>query len=566
MSVLDTSPWEQEKMGALESFLVPFRKESLKRKSHIQQTSALQPDNSLRTNRAASLYSLDDEVAIWTTALDYAVDTMKRRIRNLGQERNRFTTFGRLPSEVLLNIAEWVAIPMELYLKVGRITALHRLSWVCQSWRRTLFDHPNLWTTISISEAPLLLEHAIALSRSQPLIIRDTQSRRRRGTSYRLWNLILTQRDRWKDVDILLERGNHLPNDSAQSPALQLETLRFSSSKDSEVCDKFTFPMHFIGATLPHLRHLKLHGVQLGTNSPQIHNLQTLHMKECSLSGEDLWSLIHSSPNLLDLELIDNHCPHLDQRATLATEFPSLRRLKITAASSLCTLILLQLTLLNCEDLVISAYSFDWQGGPSSHWGKFAETMASTINNSYKLSEDLQDVTLTVKNDEGVFVSMSASRWTVTTSNISDELAVTLDIARDLYQLLQLPPNPSIHATFDDHLDSIGLQPISILYQITQIKTLKLTISKPGALIHYMARPDVDGNWLFPQMTRLELWNLDPLTGVRALEHVIRARRQSFLAPLEYLCLGGDPGRVLSEEEQRLAEMMKPGMLYTGDE
>ena len=64
-----------------------------------------------------------------------------------------------------------------------------------------------------------------------------------------------------------------------------------------------------------------------------------------------------------------------------------------------------------------------------------------------------------------------------------------------------------------------------------------------------MGAPDAEGNWLFPRMTSLAIWNLEPSTSAPALKETIDARHHSFLPPLEYLSLGGDPGTELPEEQ-----------------
>ena len=261
--------------------------------SRVSLPSTCQLGNSHFTNRTASLDHVDDELIVWVTALKYAVETMDRHIRHLRRERNGITTFGRLPTEVLLNIAEWVSITTVHHLRIGRITLLHRLSWVCQSWRHALFAYPNIWTTISTSEASGLLEHAISLSKSQPLIIFERSGRlqRRSGSAPRLWKLILTQRDRWKDVEVFMGKDYSLPYGSSRLPALQLDTLYLSSFADQPNF-KFRVPLHFIGPVLPHLRHLKLHNVLLGDNFPHVHTLETLHLRSCNASWTGVWSLI----------------------------------------------------------------------------------------------------------------------------------------------------------------------------------------------------------------------------------------------------------------------------------
>ncbi len=486
--------------------------------------------------------------------------------QHLRRERNGITPFDRLPTEILLNIAELAAIPTELHLKVGRTLLLHRLSWVCQSWRHALFAYPNIWTTISISEAPALLEHAVALSRSKPLIIRDTGLDTRRCAAPAIWKLLLTQRDRWKDVDVFLGNPYLDPDGSTHPPASQLETLRISPwSIHLDLYYPIPFPLHFFGPDLPHLRHLKLEGTQLGDDFPPVHNLETLHLKKCGATWTYIWSLIHSSAKLIDLELRNNDYKELDlwARPPKATEFPSLKRLNVVAASSDCSQILLQLIIFDCEDLVVQAYHYDYESEPlSSVWEKFIEVTASTINNSYKLSQDLGEIALTVKS-KGSSASMSTSRWTVTTQNYSKTRGVTFDIMKDLYNLLHLPPNPSIHANFDQYPYFLNPQIISVLYRLPQIKTLQST-SFPKDLISYMTRPDADGNWLFPQMSHLMLENLSASRAVHALEDMVYARGQSYLAPLEYLSLEGEP--IQPEDERRLAGAMKPGVFSTGSE
>ncbi len=505
--------------------------------SRVSPPSTYQLGNSYLTNRTASLDHVEDELRIWVTALKYAVETMGRQIRHFRQERNGITTFGRLPTEVLLNIAEWASITTELHLRIGRITLLHRLSWVCQSWRHTLFACPNIWTTISTSEATALLEHALSLSRSQPLIIRDDPGtlQQRHDSVSALWKLILTQRGRWKDVEVIVGKEDPLPNSSTQPPALQLKTLKLSPLYGDRVSGAFQVPSHFVGPILPHLRHLILHRARLRSDFPRVNHLQVLHLKRCSASWADLWLSIHSSPNLIDLELRDNDYTDIDREASPAREFSSLKRLNVAGTSNVCTLILLQLIILDCDDLAISAHFFVASGAeplpPSRE--EFIESVASTLNNSYKLSQDLGEVALTVNADGGLSVSMSASRWTVKTKNYRDRATTAFGITKDLYRLLHLPPNPSIYAKFEHYVDYMDPRTIYALYQLPQIKTLQSTVSRPEVLISHMTQPDADGTWLFPQMSRLTLGNLDPLTTTSALEDMVRARRRPSLAPLE---------------------------------
>ncbi|KAG8944853.1 hypothetical protein FRC04_001386 [Tulasnella sp. 424] len=198
----------------------------------------------------------------------------------------------KLPIEVFLQIIEYVLDNTSSYNHTTYYSALLSLRRVSKRWAEAMDDTSKLWTKVPLDSREELVEMALKKSRGRPLDIagirvNSSNAARVEAEAHRWRTLKLDGHGRFGNSITLLSR-----------PAPLLEILHVTAWPSSDS----TIPL--FNYAVPNLRVVKIHRCQLPWGSPNISNLQELHLHRLKVpSTTEILDILHRSPHLTHLHL-----------------------------------------------------------------------------------------------------------------------------------------------------------------------------------------------------------------------------------------------------------------------
>ncbi|KDQ08043.1 hypothetical protein BOTBODRAFT_70011 [Botryobasidium botryosum FD-172 SS1] len=292
-------------------------------------------DDTDKIDELCSMVEFDLQAA--KSALDSVINSVAthtmRALCDVRIHRNRLRPSFRLPNELIANIFELVEKTPENSTQMLPARAPMNVSQVSTLWREIALNDPNLWTSISVLNAPL---HRAFLPRSKgaPLDITLVPLQGRRfGHPYHHTEAVhdkimsmfpysigpfIRHLDRWRTLEIDgLQPGTFDYGGAFASPAPRLETLhvnvKWHENNHSAVESAISRgSSHLFGGQTPRLRDLTLGGLCIPLTSPIYHDLNKLSLANINFD--------HSSIN--DFIAILAACPLLKMLSLRGVEFP----------------------------------------------------------------------------------------------------------------------------------------------------------------------------------------------------------------------------------------------------
>jgi hypothetical protein len=247
---------------------------------------------------------IDDQV----TELDWAIQKLQHRRRELSTRRNLLAPIARLPLETLVRIF-WLCIESKCnrFSDLVDITSFRPYTWIshiCRAWRNVSLDTPLLWTRPLFSRTPMT-EAMVARAKGLPLTVKCNLTD---STLAFVSPVLQTQHFHSIALSGVSRRMKMaytaLARDLPHIQSLRLEAIQPQSRNDLENNeereedddDRYAFmtDLEIITARPCHLATVK-HGVFAAPNLSKICLVNTLAPQRCGLFSHVIDFTLHLS-------------------------------------------------------------------------------------------------------------------------------------------------------------------------------------------------------------------------------------------------------------------------------
>ncbi|KIO22378.1 hypothetical protein M407DRAFT_28097 [Tulasnella calospora MUT 4182] len=434
-----------------------------------------------------------------------------------------------LPVELLSHI-----ISLSVHEYFANLTRTQHLCLVCSKWRDVVEGTPELWCCLT-GEDPLPgVRKAIHYSRDYPLDINYNYTPPRHGPNpNEFLAAVSLHARRWRRASIVVCR---LTEDLLQAltvvKAPRLESLTIIAYGD--IRRPLTL---FLGATLPCLRILRLHGTRIVWNGEQFFNLRKLEIvqdQETFPTLDAVLSVLRITQGLEEFTCVGSLSRALDGDRITAPQhsvlLPALKTLKVHSYTAYSWLDLSRrIRAPACQHVSLSG-DFPGDLEDPNKLAEIAEGILRFFPCSRKAVDWEEHVHITVGASESKF---SSSTHDLVLSHSTQRIQLTkwmiLNLADELVEITLHINDPTWNA------DQLEMLDVAILRR--KVSKLDIGICTPvwqrRAILKYLSSPNpcLDGQtrWSLPDLTEVALPVADD--DLPLILRVLRGRAQAIDLP-----------------------------------
>ncbi|KIO23454.1 hypothetical protein M407DRAFT_27061 [Tulasnella calospora MUT 4182] len=458
---------------------------------------------------------VDDHADAIKTTLDNVQCQLLEKISALRTDHNKLIPLHQFPIEIFVQIMAGALGPLRdhNWSRSTHLARLVRLCQVCKHWKDVIDGTPSLWATIDFLDPVATTSTAISRSAGHPLNIMAVPygtikfaSRLPAGLEEFI-NTAMTLSTRWCSIQIAvasLEKALAIMN----APAPLLQTLELKSVTQMRL--GFPNGRTVFQGTNPKLRRLGLHCVAIPWDSYLLRGLQRLSISGLNVfapSCEEILEILGACPGLVELDLSLKSTATVEgSKRGIPFTLAELRSLSISLSPS-WTLTFLETIRFRSIESVSLNLDLTWV---SDHlFSKLIQHSQALFSVVFEAQYKLL---ITVLSDDKLRwackpreTSRGSRKFTIAAWNKSASKTVECLVET----LLNRFPAEFIEIYFDCSLD---LSPGPILKELDGVDCINHVMASKcdlDPILTYMSGPTTNGQWGFPMLERLSVYDCD---------------------------------------------------------